>query len=383
MSGNKIVVLGAGMVGSAIARDLAKGGEFQVHVVDLSQGALDALAGEAGITVAQADLSDASQVAQAVAGHDLAVGAVPGFMGYATVQTCLEQGRDVVDISFFPEDALELDALAREKGAVCLVDFGIAPGCSNLFFGHAAATFGRVDRYACYVGGLPIERSLPWEYQAPFSPVDVLEEYTRPARYIHAGKVVTTQALAQTELLEFRGVGTLEAFLTDGLRSLLKAEGADKVKYMVEKTCRYPGYRDKVALLRDTGFLSEEPVALPGGAAASPMQLTTSLLLDAWRQGPDDEDLTAMKISAEGVDGEGKPIKRAWDLLDRYDRETRTSSMARTTGYSCTAGVRMVIGGLWSKQGVCPPEVVGRNIACFDFVLAELAKRGVVFQVVE
>lgn len=383
MSGKKIVVLGAGMVGSAIARDLAKDGEFQVHVVDLSRVALDALEGEAGLTVAQADLSDPEQVALAVKDHELVVGAVPGFMGYATVQTCLEAERDVVDISFFPEDALGLDALAQEKGAICLVDFGIAPGCSNLFFGHVASTFARVDRYACYVGGLPVERSLPWEYQAPFSPVDVLEEYTRPARYIHAGKVVTTEALAQPELLHFPGVGTLEAFLTDGLRSLLTAEGAEDVKFMVEKTCRYPGYRDKVALLRDTGFLSEEPMELAGAAKVTPMQLTTRLLLDAWRQGPGDEDLTAMKVTAHGVDGEGNPIKRAWDLLDYYDRQTGTTSMARTTGYSCTAGVRLLTSGLWTRQGVYPPEVVGRDQGCFEFVLAELAKRDVIFKTTE
>ena len=122
---------------------------------------------------------------------------------------------------------------------------------------------------------------------------------------------------------------------------------------------------------------------LAGGARVTPMELTTRLLLDAWRQGPGDEDLTAMKVTADGVDGAGNPIKRAWDLLDHYDRDTRTSSMARTTGYSCTAGVRLLTGGLWTRQGVCPPEVVGRDQGCFDFVLAELAKRGVIFKATE
>ena len=159
----RAAVLGGGRVGSAIARDLAVDDEYEVTVFDRSPAALERLADAAPVATQQADLSDPARVAAAVADHEIVVGAVPGFMGYRTVEACLAAGKPVVDISFFPEDALTLDTLARQNDVVCLVDFGVAPGCSNLLFGHAAASLSRLDDFTCYVGGLPAVRSWPWE----------------------------------------------------------------------------------------------------------------------------------------------------------------------------------------------------------------------------
>jgi lysine 6-dehydrogenase len=370
----KVVVLGAGRVGGAIARDLA--GEFVVTVADRSQEALARLAGTDGIETLQVDLSNPEAVKRAVADQQIVVGAVPGFLGFSVVRAALEQGKDVVDISFFPEDAFELDDLARQRGARCLVDFGIAPGCSTLFFGRLAADWSSIESYACYVGGLPAERVWPWEYRAPFSPVDVLELYTRPARYVSGGRQVTQPALSDPELIHFPGVGTLEAFVTDGLRTLLRVEGVD---HMVEKTLRYPGHRERVLALRETGFLATEPMELAGGVRICPMELTASLLFSAWQFAPNEEDLTVMRVVARGVERTGAPALRRWDLVDRYDRATGTTSMARTTGYTCTAGVRLLARELWREAGVTPAEEVGRDRACYDFVLDQLRQRGVVF----
>jgi len=371
----KIVVLGAGRVGKAIVKDLAATEGFEVLAADASREALDGLRGLPRVTTVAADLSGRAGVEAVVRGADIAVGAVPGFMGYRTVEAVIDAGVDVVDISFFPEDFAGLDEAAARKGVRCLVDFGIAPGCSNLLCGHAAETLARMDRFVCMVGGLPEERRLPWEYQAPFSPVDVIEEYTRTARIVRGGRTVGLPPLTETELVDFEGVGTLEAFLTDGLRSLL---GMGGVADMVEKTLRYPGYVDKVRLLAATGFLSTEPVSV-GGAAIAPIDLASRLLFDAWRQGPEDRDLTAMRVVASGADSSGRPVSLRWDLLDRFDGSTGTSSMARTTGYTCTAGVRMLAAGLWTRQGAVPPEEVGRDRACFEFVMEHLRARGVVF----
>ena len=297
-------------------------------------------------------------------------------MGFDTVRSVISSGKDMVDISFFPEDALELDELARKNNVRCLVDFGVAPGCSNLICGHSLDTFSRIDRFSCMVGGLPMERKLPWEYQAPFSPVDVLEEYTRPARIVRNGKITTLPPLTESELVDFPGVGTLEAFLTDGLRSLLKIEG---IPDMVEKTLRYPGYIEKVKLLIETGFLSSEPVRV-GNKEISPMELTSSLLIKAWKQKPGDWDITVMRICVSGIGADGKNLTEIWNLHDCYDCTTGTSSMARTTGYACTAGVRMLKNDLWRNPGVHPPENIGREKGCFDFILADMAERGISYK---
>jgi lysine 6-dehydrogenase len=369
----KIVILGGGRVGSAMARDLAADPRFDVTVVDTSAEALRRLESW-GLKTERADLADPAAAGRAVRDHDLVVGAVPGFLGFATLKAVLEADKDVVDISFFDEDPFLLDELARERGRIAIVDCGVAPGCSNLVLGRMAAELDRVDSFVCLVGGLPAERTWPFEFKAVFSPIDVLEEYMRPARFKRFGQMVTLPALSEVEHVDVPGVGTLEAFNTDGLRTLLRMD----VPSMVEKTMRYPGHADKMRMLRETGFFGTEPLEA-GGARVRPLDLTARLLFSSWQLGPGEEDFTAMRIVIEG-EKDGRRVRRAWDLLDRYDRQTGTTSMARTTGYTCTAAVRMVAAGLYDRKGISPPEFVGRDAAAYELILRELAARGVVFR---
>lgn len=370
----KIVVLGGGRVGSAMARDLARDSQFEVTVVDASEEALRRL-GASGLRTARADLSDPAEIRRAVQDHDLVVGAVPGFMGFATLKAVLEADKDIVDISFFDEDPFLLDDLARERGRIALVDCGVAPGCSNLILGRMAAELDRIDNFVCYVGGLPAVRTWPFEFKAVFSPIDVIEEYIRPARFKRHGQPVTLPALSEVEPVDFPGVGTLEAFNTDGLRSLLRTIEAPS---MVEKTLRYPGHADRMRMLRETGFFDTEPIEARG-VQVRPLDVTAKLLFSSWQLGQGEEDFTAMRIVIEGQK-DGRPVRRAWDLLDRFDRETQTTSMARTTGYTCTSIVRLVAAGLYTQKGISPPEYVGRDADAYAFVLRHLAERGVVFR---
>ena len=369
-----VIVLGAGRVGGAIARDLAKDGEFHVTAADASPAALERLAAE-GIATVRADLGDPAELGRLVRAHDLVVGAVPGFMGFETLRRVLEAGKPVVDISFFDHDPFELDALARDVGVVAIVDAGVAPGCSNLILGHLDTVLDETESFACYVGGLPTVRRWPYEYKAPFSPIDVIEEYTRPARLRRNGVPVTLPALSEVELVDLPGVGTLEAFNTDGLRTLLATMSTPT---MVEKTLRYPGHAERMRMLRETGFFDASPLEI-GGAKVRPLDLSAHLLFRAWRLEDGEEDLTAMRVVVDGR-RDDRPVRHVFDLLDRYDPATRTSSMARTTGYTCTAMVRLVARGLYDRPGISPPELVGRAPGCFAFVMNQLAARGVVFR---
>jgi len=371
----KILVLGAGLVGSAIIRDLAREDGFSVTAADVSQDALDRLNGLEHVTRMRADLSDPAKIRELAGSHDLVAGALPGFMGYAATLACIEAGRDVVDISFFPEDSLALDTPARERGVTAIVDCGIAPGCSNAILGHADAEFDRTRRFLCYVGGLPAIRRKPWEYAAVFSPADVLEEYTRPARYVESGRLVTVPALTDVEHLDFDGVGTLEAFNTDGLRTLAFTINAPDMK---EKTLRYPGHADLIRALRDTGFLDTKPVRA-GDACVRPIDLSSAVLFPAWKLPEGEQDLTVMRVIVEGEKG-GESLRRTFDLLDRYDTGTRTTSMARTTGYTCAVAVRLVASGLYKRPGVSPPEYLGRRPEIFQTLLKGLEERSVVFR---
>ncbi|MEO6254476.1 MAG: saccharopine dehydrogenase C-terminal domain-containing protein [Ferruginibacter sp.] len=363
----QIAILGAGMVGRAMAIDLAA--KYQVTSFDVSDYALQVLTQKNNsIKTIKADLSDYNNYAPMLAAFDLVISAVPGFMGYRTLEAIIRAKKNVVDISFFPENALELDGLAKENQVTAIVDCGVAPGMSNLILGYYNERM-KITDFECMVGGLPKKRVYPFEYKAPFSPIDVLEEYTRPARYVENSHIVTKPALSDAALIDFEQVGTLESFNTDGLRSILFTMG--HIANMKEKTLRYPGHIGLMQGLIKAGFLKTEPVNFKG-QQVSPMEFTSALLFDQWKLGETEEEFTLMQIK---ITGAGKMIQ--YDLYDEYDAATQTSSMSRTTGYTCTAAVNMLIEKLFTAKGVFPPELVGKDEACFNFILNYLKERNV------
>jgi len=368
----RIIVFGAGRVGAAIARDLAADQSFDVTVADIDENALRRLRGVERLTTVRADLRTVEMVRRLAGAHDLVVGAVPGPMGYGMVHSAIGAGRDIVDISFFEEDPYpELDELARRHGVMVLTDCGIAPGFSNLVLGTALTELDSVESFECLVGGLPEHREPPFEYKAVFSPIDVIAEYTRPARLVENGKIVVREALSGVEEVEFEGVGRLEAFNTDGLRTLLRLDIAD----MKEKTLRYPGHAAKIRLLRDAGFFSPEAMDFQGHEI-SPLEMTTRVLFPIWQLKEGEADLTVMRMEVQGL-RDGRKVLRKYELIDRYDRRSGTTSMARTTGYTCTAIVRLVARGDFRREGVYAPEVIGGCAGCFEAVLGDLEERGI------
>ncbi len=380
----KIAVLGAGMVGRAIALDLAK--EFAVTSFDLDAENLLELKGRnADIQTAGADLSQFGEYKNWFSPFDMVVTAVPGFMGYKTLEAVIDTGKDVVDISFFPEDALQLDQLTRQKGITAITDCGVAPGISNLILGRYNEEM-KISSFECYVGGLPAHPKPPFYYKAPFSPVDVIQEYIRPARLVENGKIVTKPALSERELIQFDEVGELEAFNTDGLRSLIYS--MRHIPDMKEKTLRYPGHIDLIIALKQAGFFDTTALRI-NGADITALEFTSKLLANEWKPEPDEEEFTVMKVIIKGearlpdlptgqAGGQGKTIE--YNLLDRYDAATKTSSMARTTGYTCTAAVNLIAKGIFIKKGLYPPELVGKDKNCFDFVMDYLKKRNIAWK---
>lgn len=358
------------MVGSAMARDLNK--NHEVVSADISESALARMKDRFGIETMKLDSSNEEELKSAIAPFDLVVNAVPGFMGYQTTKWIIEAGKNVSDISFFPEDALTLDALAKEKGVTAIVDVGVAPGMDNFILGYHNERM-TVKRFECLVGGLPQVRKWPFEYKAPFSPVDMIEEYTRPARYVEQGREVVRPPLTDPEFIEFDKVGTLESFNSDGLRSLIQT--MPHIPDMKEKTLRYPGHIQLIMALKESGFFSEEKMA---GTDITPREFTSKILFDEWKLGETEPELTVMRVTVEG-EQDGKQVSHVWDLYDEYDPETQVSSMSRTTGYTCTAAAELILRGKFDQRGVFPPELVGGVGDCFSFVLHYLKERGITY----
>ena len=369
----RITVLGCGLVGGPIAIDLAKDRRFSIKAVDTSSEALERLKHH-NISTVKADLKDVTSLREILNESDLVLSAVPGHMGLATLKSIIEAGKNVVDIAFFPEDPFVLDQLAKQRGVTAIVDCGVAPGMSNLLTGYAASLLDETFSVLIYVGGLPQVRQWPYDYKAVFSPMDVIEEYTRPARYVENGREVVRPALSDPEFIYFPGVGTLEAFNTDGLRTLIQTITAPNMK---EKTMRYPGHIEKIAILRETGFFGQEEIEI-NGHLIRPIDFTAKVLFPMWKMNEGDADLTVMRIEVKGT-ARGRTVTHRFELLDRYDEATHTHSMARTTGYAATAAVRLMADGLYRTPGIIPPEVIGRKHNCVDFMLKRLAERNVIY----
>ncbi|MFO7830325.1 MAG: saccharopine dehydrogenase C-terminal domain-containing protein [Bacteroidales bacterium] len=371
----KIVVLGAGLVGKAIAVDLAK--SFDVTAVDINPSSLEKLEKYKNISTRIADLADKEEFQNVVQDFDLVIGALPGYMGYKAVKQTILAGKNIIDISFFREEPYDLDQLAKEKNVTAIIDAGVAPGMGNVILGYHNERM-EVNSYKCYSGGLPFKREWPYEYKAVFSPMDVLEEYTRPARYILNGEQVVREALSEDEIKLFEPIGSLEAWNTDGLRTLITTM---KIPNMIEKTLRYPGTIEYIKVLRETGFFDNDLIIVDG-KQVRPIDFTAKLLFPVWELKRNEEDYTMMRVIIKGKE-DGKEKKYTYNLFDQYDKKTETTSMARTTGYTCTAITNLFLKGMVKHKGLCPPEYLGVDEKNYKFIMDYLNDRGVHYDITE
>lgn len=372
-----VLVLGCGLVGRAIAHDLSQDANFNVTVADIDEISLKKLNSNKIKTI-QADLLDENNLKELLNDAEMAINAVPGAIGFKTLQTIIKSGTNVVDIAFYAEDFLQLSELALKHGVTAVCDMGVAPGMSNLLAAYLAWKLDKADNVKIMVGGLPKIRKAPFEYSATFSPSDLVEEYTRPARIVVNGKMVAKPALSDVENVYIEGLGTLEAFNSDGLRSLIQTLD---VPDMAEKTLRYPGHVSKVMNLIEGGFFDEKPMIIRG-AEVKPVDVTSRLLFKKLDVENGEEDITVMKIIAEGTK-DGKPTRVWWELFDHYDTENMIHSMARTTGYTATVTARLLAKGIITQKGIIAPEFLAKDEKIVRSLLDGLEMKGVVYDFFE
>ncbi len=371
----KVIVLGGGMIGSVIAADLCN--EYDVTIADKNSKRLSYLETHGKLKTTVWDFSDKRDINKLIEDYNLVIGAVPGTIGFETLQAIISAGKNVVDISFFERDPFELNELANEMDVTAVVDCGISPGLSNIILGFHNEWMD-IESYKCYVGGLPFKRYWPFNYKAFFSPADVIQEYIRPARIISNSKVIVKEALSDPEMIEFDEVGTLEAFNTDGLRTLIKTM---KIPNMIEKTLRYPGHRELMKIFRETGFFSYDEINI-GNQVIRPIDLTSRLLFSQWEAKDEDDEFTMLRIEISGKEG-GEKKKYVYEIFDRYDKENKTTSMARTTGFTCTAVARLILEGNLKNKGILPPEYIGAIPGYKDKVLNMIKQKNITIRVSE
>ena len=345
------------MVGSAMALDLAN--NHNVFLSDNNKKSLTKVQSQNhSIKIQQIDVTNKNALSEWIQPADVVLLAVPGFLGYETLKTIIEAGKDVVDISFAPENVLDLSPLAKKNNVISIVDAGVAPGIPNYLLGYWNSRMN-IESFEYYVGGLPKNPTPPFYYKAPFSPIDVIEEYTRPARMMINGQLKTKPALSEIETILFEEVGKLEAFNTDGLRSILST--MNHIPNMKEKTLRYPRHAQLMESYRNKGLFDKDNI-----------QETSRQLFEDWKLEKNEAEFTIMDIIIEGT-----KEKIEYHLYDEFDTTSQISSMARTTGYTATATVNLILERLWIDSGVFPPEIIGEKEQCMHHILNYLEDRNI------
>ena len=293
--------LGSGLVGSYIAKKLDQNGH-KVHVHDIHPWRVN---GIEGITVHPGDAIEHCGEMYTYGEFDIIVNLLPGDIGHAAIETLNESPYKVVDLSFSKFTPDRNPQKAIDYGATILWDVGIAPGLSNMLLAEAYRSMGPLRKGEVRVGGNPTGPIGNWNYMAPFSPKDVIAEYTRPARVIRNSEQVTLPALSERHMIQVPKRGEMEAFLTDGLRSVLNSIPAIE---MSEYTIRWPGHIQRFIDERGAGILNEDELS------------------SEWQYDHKIPEFTWMEVKAEGLDGH----TMTWRVQDYGGDDGH--SMARCTG---------------------------------------------------
>jgi len=371
----RMLVLGAGLQGSACAYDLLQQpGVQQVTVADLKPDRVSRLLKSPGgkrLALTKLDLQDGAALRAALRGQDAVLNAAPYYFNLDVTRAAVELGVHCADLGGNTEIVFqqrELDAEAQRRGVSVIPDCGLAPGMVNILAAEGIRRVGEADAVKIYVGGLPQHPEPPLNYQIVYSLEGALDYYTTPSWVLRDGKPTRLDALSELEEVAFPPpVGVLEAFHTGGGISILPWVYAGKVRTMEYKTLRYPGHVAIMRPIRDLGLLDLTPVNVKGKEVV-PRDAFIATVSPKLAQS-EGRDFVALRVDVRGRNGE----RTGWQLLDYYDEAHGISAMMRTTGYSLAITGLMQVDGRISAKGVRTPD----EAVPFEEYVKELARRGV------
>lgn len=344
----RVIVLGAGRVGSLVARELSK--QYEVAAADRRKDILEMLHPEVSTVIL--DVSNSDELINNIKRFDLVVNALPGYLGYSILRACVRAKVNLVDISFMPEDPMPLKDEVDRAGITVVVDAGFAPGLSNILMGRIYHELGPLDHGEINVGGLPKEPKPPLYHMILFSPADLIDEYLRPARMVKEGKITIVDPLSIIERVRILGF-YLERFPTDGLRTMLYTI---KARNLAEYTLRWPGHLERMRMLKELGFFE-----------TNQREKTLKVILPHMIY--EGIDMSIMEVSGRVGDSEIRYVL--------YDEATGGyTSMARVTGYVAVHIVHLVAKNMVPPELV-PPEGIGMDTQAFDYILRGIESKGI------
>jgi len=372
----KTLVMGCGNIGSVAAEDLAKSmSSTEVVVADMNEERAKLVTNKIGtsnVSWIQSDVLKHDELMNTLKEFDMVMGFLPANLAYRLAETCVAAHKNLVDVSYMSEDPTRLNDAAVRAGSTIVPDCGLAPGISNVLVGNSVSSLDKIKSVHVMVGGLPEKPVPPLDYIVTWSPESLIDEYTRKAWIIRKGRTVAVEALSGVEEVDFPGIGKLEAFYTDGLRTL--PHTVKHVEDMWEKTLRYPGHAEKVKLFRTLGFFSPSTITVEG-TEIQPRKFTAKIL-EQKLSDRRPKDIVALKTQTYGTRDE-KRTRQVYTLLDCCDKKRGITAMARTTAYPASIVAQMILNKYLKEKGVVPPEKIGMDDKLFKLFSEGLRAHGI------
>lgn len=354
----KTVIFGAGLMGSTVARDLARSRYVeQVTVCDVDRARLNSVKLDDRSSKLKLMLHDVrrhTETVKLLRQHDVGIGALPHALCEYPIRATLEAKVSFVDLIFgWRYERSHIDTAAKRRGIAIIPACGLAPGLTNILAKAGADQLDRVHEVHIKTGGIPERPKPPLNYRIVFSFDAVLEEYLRKARIVRKGRIMNVEALSGLEAVTFPPpIGKCECFYTDGLSTLIRTFKG--IKEMDEKTIRWPGHVAQIRTLIECGLLESTPV-MYNGEKLVPRRFVAEILSDRLSL-RNERDLTLLRVDVIGRK-RGKLTHRRYDMIDHYDKRSSMTSMARTTAFPCAATVLLLGNREMPLTGLVPPEL--------------------------
>jgi len=375
-----ILILGAGMMGRAIAFDLCKYSDFkEIAISDKYNKALESaekFLKKQDINFLKLDLENIKEIKNFFKNFDIAISAVPYKYNYTLSKIAIETKTHFIDLggnNDILKKELGLSKKAKNKGVTIIPDCGLAPGLISVITKDIVEQIDFVNYVKSRVGGLPQNPKPPLDYQIVFSPYGLINEYVEDAIILDHGKILKKKSMTELETIEFpKPFGKLEAFLTSGGCSTLPYTFKKNIDYLDYKTIRYKGHCEKFKLFLDMGFASEKKIKI-GKQFIIPRDVFSAILMK--NLPVNQKDVVLLKVFAQGKKS-GEKIKLEYLMIDYYDEKNGITSMMRTTGYPVSITAQMIEKGIIKEHGVfCSEKIVPCKLF-FD----ELKKRDIIIK---
>ena len=377
----KVVVLGAGLMGREIARDLLTSENVEkVFLADLNIKATKDFVNTLNtdrIEAVELNAEDDQNLRTVMSKGEVSINALFYSFNEKVARTALEIGVHSVDlgghIGEVTDKVLALSDEANSKGLTLIPDLGVAPGMINILTGYGASKLDKVESIKLYVGGIPTKPVPPLNYSAVFSLEGVMDHYTEPSKVIQQGELKEVPSLSGIESIYFSEFGMLEAFYTSGGTSTLP-KTFPNVKTLEYKTIRYKGHAEKFQLLADLGLFDKQNVVDVDGSTVKVRNVVREVLKKKLALG-DEQDAVLLRVIVAGQKSE-EVVSYEYEMVVRRDEASHMTAMARATACTISAVAQMIGNGHITKRGVLPPETVVPG----DRYIEEMAKRGVIIK---